>query len=162
MGRKRKSGEGTIRLRKDGCWEGRVVVAYDDKGLPKTKNVLAKTKGECVEKLNALKNSATPTAAVKVGADMPFGEWVEFRYENYSKPMLRPSSQRSYEDFIRFYIRPKLGSVPLNKLTTNDLQQFFNWMRKDGRTLHRESRGGGLSDNMVRNCHSLCRRCLLL
>ena len=33
MGRKRKSGEGTVRLRKDGRWEGRVVVGYDDKGL---------------------------------------------------------------------------------------------------------------------------------
>ena len=160
MGRKRKSGEGTVRLRKDGRWESRVVIGYDDKGLPKTKNVLAKTKGECVEKLNALKNTVTPMTAVKVRADMTFGEWVEFWYETYSKPMLRPSSQRSYEDFIRLYIRPKLGSVPLNKLTTNDFQQFFNWMRKDGRTLHRESRGGGLSDNMVRNCHSLCRRAL--
>ena len=160
MGRKRKSGEGTVRLRKDGRWEGRVVIGYDGKGLPKTKNVLARTKGECVEKLNTLKNSVSPTTAIKIRPDMPFGEWVEFWYENYSKPMLRPSSQRSYEDFIRLYIRPKLGSVPLNKLTMNDLQQFFNWMRKDGRTLHRESRGGGLSDNMVRNCHSLCRRAL--
>ena len=160
MGRKRKSGEGTIRLRKDGRWEGRVVISYDDKGLPKTKNVLAKTKTECVAKLESLKESVAPATAVKIKADMPFGEWVEFWYENYSKPMLRPSSQRSYEDFIRLYIRPKLGSVPLNKLTMNDLQQFFNWMRKDGRTLHRESRGGGLSDNMVRNCHSLCRRAL--
>ena len=160
MGRKRKSGEGTVRLRKDGRWEGRVVVGYDDKGLPKTKNVLAKTKGECVAKLESLKESVAPATAVKVRADMPFGEWMEFWYENYSKPMLRPSSQRSYEDFIRLYIRPKLGSVPLNKLTMNDLQRFFNWMRKDGRTLHRETRGGGLSDNMVRNCHSLCRRAL--
>ena len=160
MGRKRKSGEGTVRLRKDGRWEGRVVVGYDDKGLPKTKNVLAKTKGECVAKLESLKESVAPATAVKIKADMPFGEWVEFWYENYSKPMLRPSSQRSYEDFIRLYIRPKLGSVPLNKLTMNDLQRFFNWMRKDGRTLHRETRGGGLSDNMVRNCHSLCRRAL--
>ena len=113
-----------------------------------------------MEKLNVLKNSVTPTATVKVRADMPFGEWVEFWYENYSKPMLRPSSRRSYEDFIRLYICPQLGSVPLNKLTMNDLQRFFNWMRKDGRTLHRETRGGGLSDNMVRNCHSLCRRAL--
>ena len=160
MGRKRKSGEGTVRLRKDGRWEGRVVISYDDKGLPKTKNVLAKTKTECVAKLESLKESVTPATAVKIRADMPFGEWVEFWYKNYSKPMLRPSSQRSHEDFIRLYIRPKLGSVPLNKLTTNELQQFFNWMRKDGRTLHRESRGGGLSDNMVRNCHSLCRRAL--
>lgn len=91
MGRKRKSGEGTVRLRKDGRWEGRVVVGYDDKGLPKTKNVLAKTKGECVAKLESLKESVAPATAVKIKADMPFGEWVEFWYENYSKPMLRPS-----------------------------------------------------------------------
>ena len=60
MGRKRKSGEGTVRLRKDGRWEGRVVIGYDEKGLPKTKNVLAKSKGECVEKLKALKETLAP------------------------------------------------------------------------------------------------------
>ena len=32
MARKRKSGTGTIRQRKDGRWEGRAVVGYDDKG----------------------------------------------------------------------------------------------------------------------------------
>ena len=37
MGRKGKSGEGTVRLRKDGRWEGRVVIGYDEKGLPKPK-----------------------------------------------------------------------------------------------------------------------------
>ena len=57
MARKRKSGEGTVRLRKDGRWEGRVVCGYDAKGLPKTKNVLAKTKTECIEKLKALKET---------------------------------------------------------------------------------------------------------
>ena len=63
MGRKRKSGEGTVRLRKDGRWEGRVVVGYDDKGLPKTKNVLAKTKTECVAKLESLKESVAPATS---------------------------------------------------------------------------------------------------
>ena len=53
-----------------------------------------------------------------------------------------------------------MGSIPLNKLTANDLQQFFNWMKKDGRNEYRESRGEGLSDSMIRNCHSLCRRIL--
>lgn len=74
MGRKRKNGEGTVRLRKDGRWEGRVVIGYDEKGLSKTKNVLAKTKGECVEKLKALKNTITPPTAAKVKADMSFGD----------------------------------------------------------------------------------------
>ena len=160
MGRKRKSGEGTVRLRKDGRWEGRVVIGYDDKGLPKTKNVLARTKGECVEKLSALKNVVTPTAAVKVRSDMPFGEWMTFWYETCCKPAVRPNTRTGYENNIRLYIRPRLGNVPLNKLTANDLQRFINWMRQDGRSEYRESRGDGLSANTIRHCYGLCRRAL--
>ena len=51
---KRKQGDGTLRQRVDGRWEGRIVVGYDDKGDPKTKSVTAKTKFECEEKLKAL------------------------------------------------------------------------------------------------------------
>ena len=54
MAGKRKRGSGTLRQRKDGRWEGRIVIGYDEKGLPKTKNVLAKTKRECQEKLKQL------------------------------------------------------------------------------------------------------------
>ena len=42
MAGKRKKGEGTIRLRKDGRWEGRVVVGYDEAGNPKTKKCTGK------------------------------------------------------------------------------------------------------------------------
>lgn len=31
IAKKRKSGEGTLRLRKDGRWEGRIVVGYNEK-----------------------------------------------------------------------------------------------------------------------------------
>lgn len=154
MGRKRKNGEGTVRLRKDGRWEGRVVVGYDYKGLPKTKNVLAKTKGECVEKLKALKNTVAPPTTAKARADMPFGEWLDFWYENYSKPVVRPSTQRIYEGYIRLYIRPKLGNIPLNKMTVSDIQQLCTWMKTDGNV------EGGLADSQVVNCHSLCYRAL--
>ena len=34
MGKRRKKGEGSIRQRKDGRWEGRVVVGYDEKACP--------------------------------------------------------------------------------------------------------------------------------
>ena len=74
MARKRKSGTGTIRQRKDGRWEGRAVVGYDDKGLPKTKNVLAKTKHECQEKLTKLLETVGRAKSEKICADMPFGE----------------------------------------------------------------------------------------
>ena len=75
-----------VRKREDGRWEGRVVVGYDEAGNPKTKNVLAKTKGECVDKLKTLKDTIAPANPSKVRADMPFGECLNYWYETYSKP----------------------------------------------------------------------------
>ena len=40
MAKKRKRGDGSVHLRKDGRWEGRVVIGYDDNGYPKTNTVL--------------------------------------------------------------------------------------------------------------------------
>ena len=159
MGRKRKNGEGTVRLRKDGRWEGRVVIGYDENGLPKTKNVLAKTKGECIEKLKALKSTITPDTPVKLKADMPFGEWLDYWYESYCKPNVRPGTQSNYEGYIRWYLRPKLGSIPLNKLTVSDIQQMCTWMMTEAR-IDQKNGNGGLSDSQVRNCYSLCERIL--
>ena len=34
MAKRRKKGEGSVRRRKDGRWEGRVVIGYDEKGRP--------------------------------------------------------------------------------------------------------------------------------
>ena len=159
MGRKRKNGEGTVRLRKDGRWEGRIVIGYDENGLPKTKNVLAKTKGECIEKLKALKNNITPDTPIKLKADMPFGEWLDYWYETYCKPNARPATQRTYEGYIRLYLHPRLGSIPLNKVTTSDIQQMCTWMMTKAR-VDQKNGDSGLSDSQVINCYSLCDRVL--
>ena len=159
MGRKRKNGEGTVRLRKDGRWEGRIVIGYDENGLPKTKNVLAKTKGECIEKLKALKSTITPDTPIKLKADMPFGEWLDYWYEAYCKPNARPATQRTYEGYIRLYLHPRLGSIPLNKVTTSDIQQMCTWMMTEAR-VDQKNGEGGLSDSQVINCYSLCDRVL--
>ena len=37
MAGRRKNGAGTIRERKDGRWEGRIIIGYDDNGKAKTK-----------------------------------------------------------------------------------------------------------------------------
>ena len=56
-----------------------MVIGYDDKGLPKTKNVLAKTKSECVEKLKTLKDALAPPAPPRIKADIPCGDvWVHW------------------------------------------------------------------------------------
>ena len=156
---KRKNGEGTVRLRKDGRWEGRVVIGYDDKGNPKTKSVLAHTKGECVEKLERLKEECGRTAE-KLKPDMPFGEWIDFWYQYFSSPKLRPTTQATYENRIYGHIIPSVGKIPLSKLTQNDLQQFYAKLKRTGRKVNVELKGTGVSDRMVRSCHALCRSSL--
>ena len=160
MARKRKSGTGTIRQRKDGRWEGRAVVGYDDKGLPKTKNVLAKTKRECQEKLAKLLEEVGGTKSEKICADMPFGEWMDFWYQTYLKPGLRPTTQLNYESTIYQHIIPQLGNIPLCQLSQKDLQQFYAYLKKEGRLVRTEQYGTGLSDRMVRMCHAKCRAAL--
>ena len=156
MAKRRKRGEGSVHLRKDGRWEGRVVVGYDDKGLPITKNVLAKTKTACLDKLKALQETCSGPPTEKLQPDMTLGEWLDFWYQNYSKPKLRPKSQLDYENSIYRHIIPALGHIPLSKLTANDLRQFYMQMKKNGRLIRTQIYGEGLSDRMVRACHTRC------
>ena len=160
MARKRKAGDGTVRQRKDGRWEGRIVIGYDDNGYPKTKSVLAKTKKECVEKLQKLKEECGGLKPEKVRSEMPFGDWLTYWYENHSKPKIRPTTQETYESRIRLHIIPEIGNIPLNKLTQNDLQQFYGRLKKSGRKRFTDKYGEGLSDRMVRMCHATCRSAL--
>ena len=160
MGKRRKKGEGSVRQRKDGRWEGRVVIGYDEKGLPRTKNVLAKTKRECQEKLKQLRETVIGPRTEKVRPEMPFGEWLDFWYQNYVKPQIRPTTQANYEAKIYQHIIPELGKVPLNQLAQKDLQQFYARMKTSGWLIRTEQFGKGLSDSMVRGLHAACRSAL--
>ena len=154
MAKRRKHGDGSVRLRKDGRWEGRVVIGYDEKGLPKTKNVLAKTKTECAAKLRALRERLTPPAPEVPKADLSLGNWLDHWYQDYKKATLRPNTQMSYERRIYQHIIPALGNIQLDKLTTGDIQQFYTGLKQSGRRLRTELYGEGLSDQTVRGIHT--------
>ena len=78
MAKRRKPGSGSVHLRKDGRWEGRCVVGYDQRGYPRTKNCLAKTKGECLRKLKVLREQCRPPEQPKeIESGMTFGAWLD-------------------------------------------------------------------------------------
>ncbi len=112
MAKRRKKGEGSVRRRKDGRWEGRVVIGYDEKGLPRTKNVLAKTKRECQEKLKQLWETVTSPRTEKVRPEMPFGEWLDFWYQNYVKPQIPPHHPGQLRDENLSAYHPGAGEDP--------------------------------------------------
>lgn len=161
MAKKRKKGDGLIYRRSDGRWEGRVVVGYDDKSLPITKNVLAKTKYECYEKLEELKNKNENGSIPKhVSPGMAFGRWIDYWYQTYCRPALRDSTRAVYENHIYKHIIPAIGNKPLNKIKENDLQTFYSGLKESGRAIRAEIYGAGLSDRTVRAVHACCRAAL--
>ena len=154
MAKRRKRGDGGLSLRKDGRWEGRVVIGYDDKGLPITKNVLAKTKSECAAKLKALKESIKAPVPDQPKPAILLSDWLDLWYRSYKKPNLRPNTQMSYERRIYQHIIPALGNIQIDQLTTNDIQQFYAKLKKGGRLLRSELYGEELSDQTVRGIHT--------
>ncbi len=154
MAKRRKRGDGGVSLRKDGRWEGRVVVGYDDKGPPVTKNVLAKTKSDCIAKLKALRDSIQTPAPEQPKPGILLRDWLDIWYQTYKKSNLRPNTQMSYERRIYQHIIPALGNIQIDKLTTNDIQQFYAKLKQGGRLLRTELYGEGLSDQTVRGIHT--------
>ena len=154
MAKRRKRGEGCVCLRKDGRWEGRYVVGYDDKGLPITKNVLAKTKTECTAKLEKLRKSIKTPVPDQPKPGNLLGDWLDHWYQGCNKANLRPNTQMSYERRIYQHIIPALGGIQLSKLTTAEIQQFYSDLKQGGRLFRTELYGEGLSDQTVRGIHT--------
>ena len=159
MAKRRKAGEGTLTKRKDGRWEARVVVSYDEKGMPKTKNVTAVSKAKCLEKLEKLK-AELGAVTKKCSPTMPLGEWMDFWYQTYCKNTLKESTQATYEQRIYKQIIPKLGHIPLNQLNAGTLEKFYAQLKSNGRLVRRDIYGPGLSNSVIRSIHAHCRAAL--
>ena len=159
MAKRRKAGEGTLTKRKDGRWEARVVVSYDEKGMPKTKNVTAVSKAKCLEKLEKLK-AELGAVTKKTTPTMSFGEWMDFWYQTYCKNTLKESTQATYEQRIYKQIIPKLGHIPLNQLNAGTLEKFYAQLKSNGRLVRRDIYGPGLANSVIRSIHAHCRAAL--
>lgn len=103
--------KGSVHLRKDGRWEGRIVVGYSEEGCPKAKNVLAKTKRECQKKLRVLEKQCTPVRASEPRPEMSFGQWMDHWYRTYCQPGIRPNTRTAYEAAIYRHILPEPGGA---------------------------------------------------
>ena len=164
MAKKRANGEGNIRKRKDGRWEGRYTAGHDSEtGKAIYKNVLGKTQAEVKAKLKAAIQEAQTLDLSKAGK-YTVGEWMEVWFEDYAKLKVRPSSHQTYRGYIDNHIRPNIGDIPLEKLTSLDLQKLYKKLLTKGRVERLEAKGQpkGLSTKTVRNIHQILSSALKL
>ena len=88
----------------------------------------------------------------KAGKDT-VGTWMDEWFENYAKIKARPSSHQTYRGYINNHIKSNIGKVPLEKLTSLELQKFCKKLLTSGRIDRVESKRQprGLSPKTVRN-----------
>ncbi|MFI3227965.1 MAG: site-specific integrase, partial [Clostridia bacterium] len=157
MSKRRANGEGNIRKRADGRWEGRYTVGYHpETGKQVFKSVLAKTQSEVKRKLKLAIEKAENVDTFK-SEKYTLGAWMEIWFENYAKIKVRPSSHATYKGYIKNHIKPKIGKIKLSKLSSLDLQKFYKQLLEDGRInrIESQNQAKGLSAKTVRNIHQI-------
>ena len=161
MAKRRANGEGNIRKRKDGRWEGRYVAGHDANGKEIRKNVLGKTQAEVKDKLRKAIEEAKYLDVAKAD-EYTVERWVKTWFEIYSKPNLRESTQERYLNHIEYHIIPEIGHIKLRKLTVRDIQVMYNNVRDHGRVLKgpNDKRDKSLSASYIHSLHRMLKMCL--
>lgn len=158
-GRQRANGEGSIRERYPGCWEGRYTAGYDIlTGKRIQKGVFAKTRKECAAKLaRAIQQDTGPYYRKGKGYDsQPLSTWIRLWFDSYTKPNLRPSSADGYRSMIENHIIPVLGHIQLSKLSSIQIQRFYNDLHTQGRLdNHGNRKYEPLSASTVKHIHAV-------
>lgn len=160
MAKKRANGEGNIRKRADGRWEGRYTAGYDPAtGKRVIKNVLGKTQAEVREKLQ--KAIAENTELDWDSEDYTVASWLRTWYDLYAQPNIRTATANRYQLQIENYIIPRIGKIKLKKLTGRDIQRLYKDLAENGRTQNVEKCGRhGLAASTIRSVHIMLHNAL--
>ena len=153
MANKRANGEGTIRKRSDGRWEGFIIIGRKDNGKPIYKSVFAKTQKELLPKLRKLIDDYKGVKLTKESG-MTVKEWLDKWLKEYCEPKLRPSTVYLYKNNCK-HICEYIGDKPIKTVTSADCQRMYNAIKKDGRKVNRETQGSELADSTVRKLHMM-------
>ena len=100
MSKKRANGEGNIRKRSDGRWEGRIIVGHKEDGKPIFRSVFAKTQKELMDKLH---RSIETFRGVELteNANLTLGAWLDkWLEERMRSPVFMARAMYYGSDFV--------------------------------------------------------------
>lgn len=137
-GKKNTSGAGSIRKKtvvRNGTeytyWEARFTTGFDPStGKQKQRSITGKTQKEVAQKLREL------TAEIDRGIyhepnKLTLSQWLDIWLRDYLNGV-KPRTAESYRCQIENHIRPNLGKIKLEALSTPDIQRFYNSMTENG------------------------------
>lgn len=154
MAKKRPDGDGMVRKRADGRWEGRIVIGHKEDGTPIYKSVFAKTQKELMPRLHETISSYRGMELSENGS-ITLSEWMDRWLSEYAEPTLRPGTVCGYRGCIENHIRPALGRKQLRSVSRRDVQRFYNLLQRKQVQTRDHGAGHPLSSSMVRSIHML-------
>ena len=153
MAKRRPAGDGMVRRRDDGRWEGRIVIGHKENGEPLFRHVYAKTQKALLDKLH---QNIECYRDVELTEDsrMTLGQWLDRWLTEYKAGTVRPGTLEGYRRYIEYYIKPQLGDKQISLLSQQDIQRMYRRLKTEGRIHEHPEMGHQLSDSMVRHIHS--------
>ena len=154
MGKRRPSGDGMVRKRDDGRWEGRIVIGHKENGLPIYKSVLSKSQKELTAKLNQLKE-VYKGADLTEDCNMTLSEWLDRWMDIMIGLSARESTILNYRKYIKNHIVPYLGDKKISLITTSDIQKMYTKLKNEGRVHPKPDGSKELAGATVRSVHAV-------
>lgn len=153
MAKRRPAGDGMVRRREDGRWEGRIVIGHRENGEPLFRHVYAKTQKALLDKLH---QNIECYRDVELTEDswMTLGQWLDRWLTEYKAGTVRPGTLEGCHRYIEYYIKPQLGDKQISLLSQQDIQRMYRRLKTEGRIREHPEMGHQLSDSMVRHIHS--------
>lgn len=154
MSKRRASGDGMIRRRESGRWEGRIVVGHKENGDSIFRYVSGGTQKEMLEKLHR-DMDAYRGADLTEDSRMTLVQWLDRWLETYTAGTMRESTRRSYRTYAERYIVPRLGDRVISGLTPADIQKLYTDLLEHGRVYDHPRYGRRPSGTMARRVHAM-------
>ena len=124
---RRDKGNGSIRQRPNGSWEGRYSYK-DNNGKRITKSVYAASQTEAKRKLKEL-IQRIDSLVVEQGimpTDAALGAWLDTWMRDYKRGSVSLATYSSYYQNINLHIRPALGNIELQRIRPQHIQALLN------------------------------------
>ena len=136
-------GNGSVRQRENGTWEGRCIING------KRRSFYGERQSDVLKAMRAAQKAADDGVFFEP-AKVDLAGWLDHWLREYVKPSAKPLTFTTYQSRVETHIKPALGRVKLQQLNATQIQAFYNDLRTEQE----------LSPKTIKNVHGILHKAL--
>ncbi len=112
-------GNGSIRQRENGTWEGRCIINGSRKSF------YGERQSDVLKAMRAAQKAADDGVYFEP-SKISLSKWLDMWLEEYVKPSAKPLTYSTYKSRVETHIKPSLGKIKLTMLNATQIQALYN------------------------------------